>query len=138
MVLLTLLTCSSLEENDAQDNAKEFRFSYNFSAKLEVPDAFLSLPLACVLSLLSPSASFCSFLICLAVGLIIKLLLKEHAPVRGTTSAHSSICKCRRFSVAKRRSLQGRSPTFSRCRSGSTISMNSPKCKMGQYTLSCC
>jgi len=33
MVLLQLLACSSLEENDAQGNAKEFRFSYNFSAK---------------------------------------------------------------------------------------------------------
>jgi hypothetical protein len=31
MVLLTLLTCSLLEENDAQSNANEFRFSYNFS-----------------------------------------------------------------------------------------------------------
>jgi hypothetical protein len=36
MVLLTLLTCSSLEENDAQGNANEFRFSYNFSAVVVV------------------------------------------------------------------------------------------------------
>ena len=33
MVLLTLLTYSSLEENDPQGNAKELRFGYNFSAR---------------------------------------------------------------------------------------------------------